>query len=325
MNVQHERNLHLRAHLKDPRVAEHLEVPWRTNGILAQCFFFVLTCIALGAFYGLAHLLEMPRPGVITGVAAIVLAEVLIAKRWFFTGVEAALWIVGLFALISELPRSGTPESMLVIAAACAIAGARVRNPLFGAAAAIFVMLYVEKRFDLGVVCALLIALASCIALLREWQRPSTEMLWIALALVRPVAGRFTADAQWRTTTIVLYTVFGAIALILAITRRHHALLLTAMIALGIAATDFAEPIAAPAEVKFAVAGALLLAIAFAISRKLRGRTHGFVLTPMELTPFDDAMELGATLNLQPAAAQPEPGLSTGGGKFGGAGASGDV
>ena len=324
MNVQHERNLHLRARLDDPRVGAPLEVPWRTNGIVAQVFFFILTCIALGASYGLANVLRIPRPGLITGIAAIVLAEMLIARRWFFTGVEAALWIGGVFALISELPRSGTPESMLVIAAACAIAGARVRNPLFGAAAAVFVMLYCEERFDLGVVCALVIALASCIALLRAWQRPSTEMLWIAMALMMPVAGRFTADARWRPMTIALYAIFGAVVLILAITRRHHALFLAAMIALGIAATDIAERIAAPAEAKFAVAGGVLLAIAFAISRALRDRTHGLVLTPIELTPFDDAMERGATLNLQPAVAQPDPQLSTGGGKFGGAGASGD-
>lgn len=325
MNVQDERNLHLRARLNDNRVAEQFQTPWRTSGIVAQCFFFALACIALGAFYGLVNVLSIPRPGLVTGAAAIVLAEVLISRRWFFTGVEAALWIGGVFALITELPRSGTPESMLVLAAASGIAGARVRNPLFGALAAIFVMLYFEKRLDAGVLCALLIALAACIALLRTWRRPSTEALWIALALVMPFAGRFTADENWRTVTIALYAIFGAIALVLAITKRHHALFLSAMIALAIAATDIADRIQAPPEAKFAVAGFALLAIAFAISRALRDRTHGFVLTPIALTPVDDAMELGATLTLQPPSAPtPAPQPATGGGQFGGAGASGD-
>ena len=324
MNAQHERNLHLRTRLKDPRATAQLEVPWRTNGIIAQCFFAVLTFIAMGAFYGLMQIFDIESDGLVVGVAAIVLAEVLISRRWFFTGVEAALWIGGMFALISELPRSGTPESKLVIAAACAIPGARVRNPIFGAVAAIFVMLYCEDRFDAGLLCALVIAFVSCLALLRTWRRPSTEALWIVLALVMPIAGRMTGDEKWLPVTIALYAVYGVIALILAITKRHHALFLTAIASIAIAVTDVAEQIAVPAEAKLAVAGFALLAIAFAISRALRDRTHGFVLTPVELTPFDDAMEVGATVTLQPSVQAPAPQPATGGGNFGGAGASGD-
>ncbi len=324
MNEQHERNLHLRARLKSEGIDAPLDVPWRTNGVIAQCFFFVLACVAVGACYGLFQVLEMPKPGLVSGAAAIVLAEVLIARRWFFTGVEAALWIGGMFALISELPRSGTPESMLVLAAASAIPGARVRNPLFGALAAIFVMLYFEEKFDWGVLCALFIAVVSCFALLRTWRRPSTEALWIALALVMPISGRFTADAYWRTTTIALYAIVGALALFLALMRRHHALFLTAMIAFAIAGIEVGEMIAAPREAKFASTGVALLVMAFAISRALRDRTRGFVLTPMALTPIDDVIEVGATLNLQPATPPPAPKPATGGGNFGGAGASGD-
>jgi hypothetical protein len=333
MNAQHERNLFLRARLRsdgllNDGIAAQLEMPWRANGVLAQAAFFVLTCIGLGAFYGLLHVVDMGGEGIVAGVAAIALAEYLIgARRWFFTGVEAALWLGGLFALISELPSSGKPEAMLVLAAACGIAGARVRNPLFGALAAIFVMLYCEKRFDLGVLCALIVALGACIALLRTWRRPTTEALWIALALVMPIAGRFTADSRWRDTTIALYAVFGMIALGLALARRHHAFFLAAIIALAIAGGDIAEQIAAPEDAKLAIAGAFLLIIAFAISRTLRGRTHGLVLTPIQLTPLDDAVEAGATLALQPttpAPPAPEPQPATGGGGFGGAGASGD-
>jgi hypothetical protein len=333
MNAQHERNYFLRARLRsdgllNDSIAAQLEMPWRANGLLAQAAFFLLTCIGLGAFYGLLHVLDMGGEGIVAGLAAIVLAEYLIgARRWFFTGVEAALWLGGLFALISELPSSGKPEAMLVLAAACAIAGARVRNPLFGALAAIFVMLYFEKRLDLGVLCALIVALGACTALLRTWRRPTTEALWIALALVMPIAGRFAADDIWRDTTIVLYSIFGIIALSLAVARRHHAYFLAAMISLAIAGGDLAERLTAPEEAKLAVAGALLLIIAFAISRTLRGRTHGLVLTPIQLTPFDDAVETGAMLTLQPttsAPPAPEPQPVGGGGGFGGAGASGD-
>jgi hypothetical protein len=333
MNAQHERNFFLRARLRsdgvrNDAITAQLDVPWRTNSLLAQAAFFLLTCIGLGAFYGFLHVFDTGREGLVTGVAAIVLAEYLIgARRWFFTGVEAALWIGGVFALISELPSSGKPEAMLVLAAGAAIAGARVRNPLFGALAAIFIMLYFERRFDLGVLCALVIALAACIALLRTWRRPTTEALWIALALVMPIAGRFTADAVWRDTTILLYAIFGIIALSLGLAKRHHALFLTAIIALGIAGGDFAEKLNDwPNEAKLAIGGALLLIIAFAMSRALRGRTHGLVLTPIELTPFDNAAEIGATLALQPTAPTPvaQSTPASGGGEFGGAGASGD-
>lgn len=332
MNAQHERNLFLRARLRgdgvhNDGVAAQLDVPWRTNGLLAQAAFFLLTCIGLGAFYGLLHVVDLGGEGIVAGVVAIGLAEYLIgARRWFFTGVEAALWLGGLFALISELPSSGTPEAMLVIAAACAIAGARVRNPLFGALAAVFIVQYFEKRFDLGVLCALVIAFVACIALLRTWRRPTTEALWIALAFVMPIAGRFHADRSWRDTTIALYAVFGVMALSLAMARRHHALFLAAMIALAIACGDFAEKLHDwPNEAKLAIGGTLLLAVAFAMSRALRGRTHGLVLTPIQLTPFDDAAEIGATLALQPTTAAPAPQPQpAGGGQFGGAGASGD-
>jgi hypothetical protein len=332
MNVQHERNLHLRARLKGEKlltdaVTAQLEVPWRTNGILAQIVFFLLTCLALGAFYGLMHMFEWPH-GIITGAVAIILAEYLIgARRWMHTGIEDALWIGGVIALISELPSSGSPEAMLVIAAAIGAAGFRVRNPLFGAAAAIFVMWYAERRFDLGVVVALSLALIACIALLRTWRRATTEWLWIALALAMPVAGRFTASVPWRTTTIALYAIYAIIAMLLAVRWRHHALFLTGMIAGAIAATDLAEQITRPAEAKFGLAGTLLLLIAFALTRTLRGRTLGFVLTPTQLTPFDETLQTAATLTLQPTYNAPpaaEPQVAAGGGGFGGAGASGD-
>lgn len=333
MNTQHERNFFLRARLRgdgvlNDGIAEQLDVPWRANGVLSQIVFFVLTCVAVGAFYAMLNELEIAREGLITGLAAIVIAEYLIGfRRWFFTGVEAALWGGGVFALISELPSSGKPEAMLVLAAGAAIAGARVRNPLLGALAAIFVMAYFEKRFDLGVVCALVIALIACIALLRTWRRPTTEALWIVVAIVMPIAGRFDADKIWIDTTIVLYAIFGIIALRLAIAKRHHALFLTAMISLAIAGTDLAEKVNAPNEAKLALAGTLLLSIAFAISRALRNRTDGLVLIPIQLTPFDDAAEIAATLALQPTASAPstaEPQPAPGGGGFGGAGASGD-
>ena len=64
------------------------------------------------------------------------MAEWLIRQRRFFgTGIESALWIGALFAIIFSLPSSGKPEALLVFAAACAMAGLRVRSAVFGTAA----------------------------------------------------------------------------------------------------------------------------------------------------------------------------------------------
>jgi hypothetical protein len=332
MNAGHERNLHLRARLKGEKllsdaVAAQLEVPGYTNGLLLQAVFFLLTCAAVAAAAQLLELFKVERPGLFIGPAALILAEYLIGARgWFHTGVEDALWLGGMLLLIGELPSSGTPEANLVIAAAIGLAGFRVRNSLFGAAAAVFVMIWAEERLDLGVICALLLGMAACIALLRTWRRPTTEWLWIAMALVLPIAGRTEADAVWRTATISLYAIYAGVTLWLALRRPHHALFLSAMIAGAISGTDLANLLTAPPELRFACSGAMLLAAVFAITRILRDRTRGFVLTPATLTPYDDTLQTVATLTMQPAHNAPpaaEPPVS-GGGSFGGAGASGD-
>jgi len=341
MNAQDERNHAVRERagqwceegLIDAETRRAVEasivVPWRTYGVISQCVFFVLTAIGMGAAYGLAEIIHVPKAGLFAGLAFLVAAEVLIHARWFGTGVEAALWIGGLFALITELPSTGAPEALLVIGAACAMAGVRVRNPIFGAAAAIFVMAYAEKKFDLGVVTALVIAGIAVAALLRSWRRPSTEWLWIVMALVLPVAGWFAADAQWRHATIALYAIFGFVALLLAFVKRHHALLLSGAIGITVAGVEFSKTVALPLELKLAAGGVFLFALAMIVSRALRSRTSGLVVTPAKLTAADDALSIAGAL-IASHASQAEASSATpearpqGEGGFGGGGATGD-
>lgn len=315
-------------------IAARNATSWRANGLLLQLVFFFLATIALAAFFGLCHALRLPQPGLFTAAAGIGIAEYLMharrtgadGRRRGVTRIEDALWLGGGLALISELPPSGKPEANLVIAAVFAAAGVRVRNPVFGAVAAIFVMIWSEQRFDVGTIAAVAVATVAMVALLREWQRPSTEWLMVTVMLALPVAGRFAADARWRSMTIAVYAIFGAVALALAITRRHHAFFLAALLGLSIAAVEAARTIALALEAKLAIAGALLLAIAFAASHALRHRETGLVLAPAVLTPFDDELQTVATLagsagQREPA---PQPPAADGGGSFGGAGASGE-
>lgn len=314
MKLEHERALML------PSIAE-ATVPHRTHGILLRATLFVLTLIGVFALNFFLDQVKVPQNGVVAGLAVIVIAEILILHwRWWWTGVEEALWIGGVYSMISELPSSGRPEAMLVLAAGAAIPGARVRNPLFGALAASFVAAYFEKRFDLGVVSALVIALIAAFALLRTWSRPSTEHLFIAIAVVLPVVGYSQAGAEWRQATIALYFAFGLVTFFLAVRYRHHALFLAGAIGIAIGSVELSRTIDLPLEAKLALGGALLLAGSWLASRALRDKTSGIVATPSKLTPFDDELEVAATVALPRAEFDPKV---ESGGEFGGAGATG--
>jgi hypothetical protein len=316
MNARDERLLVLR-----DRDVARVEMPWRTHGLLLRAVLFVFTALGTGALYWFLDLVDVPGPGIATGVIAIAAAELLIRKaRWWWTGVEEALWICAAFALISELPRSGTPEAALVLALAAAVPGWRVRNPLFGAVAACFVVTYSEARFDLGVICALVLGALAVLALLRTWERPSTEWLFVALAVVMPIAGRVYADALWRDLTIVLYFAFAIAVLTLAIRKRHHALFVSGGIGLAIAAVGLTERIDLAVEAKLALGGVLLLVGSWLVARALRDRTRGLVATPAKLTPFDDELEVAATIAISQQTFDEK---MESGGEFGGAGATG--
>jgi hypothetical protein len=314
MNAEHERRWILRD-------LAPMEIPWRSHGLLLRCVLGVLTLAGAWLVWLLLDAFDVPKPGLFIGPAALLIAEALIRlRRWWWTGVEEALWLAGTFALVSALPESGAPEANLVLALAAAIAGWRVRNPLFGAFAAIFIAQYFEDRFDLGVIAAIVIAFGAVLALLRTWRRPSTEWLFIAIAVALPIAGRFHADEVWRDTTIAVYAAFAIATLFLAIRKRHHALFVSGGIAAVIAAVDAAEKIDAPAEAKFAFAGVLLLVGSWLISKALKNNTTGFVTTPAKLTPIDDELQIAATL------ATPQQDFDQrmeSGGEFGGAGATG--
>jgi len=313
MNAEHERALAVRELTGIP-----LEVPWRTFGLFAQVVLFVLTCTGMAGFY-----FVFDENGILTGIVSLALAEVLIRWRhWFRTGVESALWLGGLYAFISEIPSHGKPEALLLLAAAAAIAGARVRNPLFGALAAGLVMHYFESKLDLGVLFALVSATIAVALLCRTWRRPSTEWLWIAIALILPLAGWAEADRQWRTATIALYAVFGVIAFAAAIVKRHHALFFAGAIGFTIATIELVRDLPVALEAKLAAGGAVLLVASLLVSRALRDRTRGFVIAKEKLTKADDLLEIAATLSVAPPAQAP-PVEPEGGGTFGGAGASG--
>ncbi len=327
--------------------------PWKHSGMIIGALFFVLTLIGIAALFWLCDLMDVPK-GFTTMVISIAAAELLIyALHFWSTGIESALWIGGLFAFIFGLPSEGKPEALLVFALAAALSGARVRNALFGALAAILVVAYAAVKTHEWwppVVVALTIAIAAALALRREWRRPSNELLFAAMAVVMPLAGYIAAESQkpYLGPGVIIYRepysgpdaavpilvdvqlaiIFAVAAVLffaLAIPRRDRATLIAAALSVGISAYEVRTLLHWSVEVQLIAAGVLLVAIAWVLSRLLRGRTRGFVVTPTALTRYDEAIQIAGAISVGPPAHTPAtPQRESGGGSFGGAGASGD-
>lgn len=306
--------------------------PWRSHGIVLSIVFFGLTVLAIVALNALAELWHLPE-GMVTAAVAIAVAEWLIHRRRFFgTGIESALWLGALFSIIFALPSSGKPEALLVFVAACAIAGFRVRSALFGCAAVVLVLSYIAVKADSAwpaMAFGIAAALVAAVALQREWQRPSTERLIGMVMIVMPVAAEIAWAVAGRGTAPLPFAVLAALLFALGIRGRDRVTLATGALTAGIAAFEARELFDFPLELKLIAGGALLIATAVAVARALRGRKTGFVIEPSAVTPYDEAMQILATLpSAHPASADPAaaaaPEIKSGGGSsFGGAGAGG--
>lgn len=299
---------------------------WRRMSILTQIVLFILTAAAVAAFSWLCELLEFPR-GVVTAIAAIGLAEFLILRKHFWrTGVESALWIGGLFAFIVALPSSGKPEAILAFVAASAIAGWRMRNALFGVLAAVLVVVYLQEKHWpwIAAAFALAVAIVALIAELRVWQRPSTEFLWQIALLVMPVAAYVpvTHRAIGDLRVVLIFALLAVLLILIGVRFRLPIVLAASAIALAIAAIEARPRIGFSAETYLIVAGAVVLAVAAALMQALRGGERGFVLTE-EPHEIDELLQIAGTLPLATPAAASAQATPTGGGQFGGAGASG--
>jgi hypothetical protein len=304
------------------------EERWRHNSLIVSIVFFCLTLFGVGAFAGLARLLFVPT--VASGVLVIAIAEVLIVKKKFFgTGVESALWISGVFFFIFALPHTGQPEAFLVVAAGFAIAGTRLLNPFFGTLAAICVVVYPGAKnssTDTMAIIALAVAIAAAVAQRVEWQRRSAERLLQMLAIVVPSAGAIAAEL-WtihRAHLAIAYAGGALVIFSLGIAFRARALLIAGALCAVVASYEASHLNDATLEAKLIAGGALMLVIAIALSRALRGRTRGFVIAPSILTGYDEAMQIAGAIHVTPPTPAPAAGggYESGGGGFGGGGAS---
>ncbi len=290
-----------------------VETPWRHYGMLLRIVFTVAAAIAVSAMFNLFRLLFLPK-GWFTAALAIGLAEWLIRKHRFFrTGIESGLWICGTFAFIFGLPSSGKVEAILVFAAAAALSGWRMRNTFFGVLSAILVIAYVAGKLDRqpplpAMIVASVIAIAAAFALRRVWQRPSTERLFAGLALAMPVTGYLATIAQriFNTNTptdVPVALILGTTAIVLfacGVIWRDRVLLVSATLSTACAAIELRDLIDYPDETKLIAAGVIVVAIAAILGRALRNATRGFVVTPVSVGAYDEAMQIGGIISVAP-------------------------
>jgi hypothetical protein len=284
--------------------------------LIAQIAFFFLTLLAVAALWFLCDLMKLPKGWVVLAIS-IVTAEVLIRRFDFWrTGVESGLWIGGLCVFIVSLPSTGRPEAILAFVAAFAIAGARLRNPLFGAVAVALTLAYLGAKHleDVALVAAAILSVVGSFLAARR--------LFAFIAVTAPVVG-YLVGRDVRSAALLLF-VAAAANLPIGIRTRERAALIAGAICTGIACYELRDLLPFDTEWKLIAAGAALLAIATILMRALRGRTTGITVTPMKPHELQDAMQIGAMLPMATPDATPDQAqLEPGGGGFGGAGASG--
>ncbi|HWS71862.1 MAG TPA: hypothetical protein VN605_07085 [Thermoanaerobaculia bacterium] len=333
-----ERELAMRHRFANVRaIASGTKTPWQRSSPWIALLFFGLTLFAISATFGFFSLLGLPK-GLLTAALCIGLAELLIQQRRMFgTGIESALWIGGLFAFLFGLPSQGRVEALLAFAAAAGLAGLRMRNPYFGTFSAILVVIYLAaaahgSAFWTGgaALLALALTIAAAFGLLRKWSRPSTDSLLVAMVVVMPVAAYVTGKVLTEQTALdlqvaIVFASVAALLLTLGLARRNRALLIAGLVTVACVAIEVHELFFRSLEARLLAGGALLLVLTAVVSRALRGRTLGIVVTPAPMTQLEQVIQMGGAVAIahpEPASQQP-PDLKPGGGEFGGAGASG--
>jgi hypothetical protein len=307
------------------------DAPWRSSRLIPRVIFFVLTlfCIAAGA--GLLAIMRLPEE-LFIAIAAIAVAEMLISQmRLFHAGPEEALWIAGTLALVFALPGSPSDEAALLIAAAFAASGVRVRNPLFLTVAIALVPLYLGLKLgssEPGSLIALAVGFSALALSSRQREDPLHEQVLALLVMAMPIAawGFSLADgpraAHWQAR-IVAALLVAAIFLPVGLVRRYRPAILGGIAGALIGGYELDRMLRWPGAVRFLLWGVVLLALSALAVALLRKRRSGLTSEKLDEIEGFGLIETAAAAVAVPRHEQGERPIGAGG-SFGGAGASGE-
>lgn len=311
-------------------IRSSLSLQWQPGSFLSRAAFFFLTMIAVGAFFGILHLARLPFRGVVMAIVCCSLAELLmIKKRFYHSGLEEALYLGGLFALIFALPGPARDEGLLLFAAASLIAGWRVLNPWFVVLGSVFVVVYVNARFNelAGGICATVLGVAALLLLSVSFRRPFHADVVAGIAVISPLLVWVTGTVlrnDLGVWPLLLFVIF-IVAAVVTFLGRLHAALLTALVAGALLGYEISQNFKWPDEIKLILSGAVTFAAAVLVERFLRTDRRGLTsrkALDRDMNLFDVLAVPIAAQAVMPSA--PEAQRSQGEGGFGGAGASGD-
>lgn len=324
----------LLSELEEQKTHELTKTGWRSSGIIARAVYFLLTLVCVGATYGLLNLMSAPEE-LFTGVAALIVAEILIV-RWhlFRAGPEEALYIAGLCLLILALPGPSRDEGLLLFAGAFLIAGVRVYNGLFLTIGCAQICVYLRVKGDQELPATFLaFAFAfSALALLnRPWRHPLWDRWFSWMLILMPLLawGLLRLDSQrfvHRLEVVAIGAVISIAFLIFGLILRHHAPLIAGLVTAGLTAWEVHDWLPILAEVKFLLSGMALLIVALVVNRILDGKTRGVISEAVDKLPGFGLIEAAAaslaTTHVAEGTAAPARRGDEGG--FGGAGSSGE-
>lgn len=295
----------------------------RVFRLWARAALFVLTIVCVAALYGLFHL-TVGLEGWLSAALCLALAEFLIRRsRFFRTGVEEALWIGGLFALIIGLPGPPKNEGLLLFGLACLIAGLRLLQPLFLALSPLFGLIWLMTELDTGEAggwLALAISVVATFLLRQEIRRPSIDWMLALLVAGSPLLAWIAFEIDSSITSLQLAAVLLTI-LVLVVTgaiSRLHPPLFGAMLVAVPAGFELGERFPMRADLKMLLAGLIVFGCGVALDRLLRQPPRGVTSRRLVREEGLELLEIAAVTPLAPPAT---PGPDRGG-EFGGAGAS---
>lgn len=326
---------------------------WRNARLVTRCAFFVLGTVAASMTASIFGMLHIEPPYLIPGVLLVAAAEWLIVQRRLaFAGVEEALELAGLSLIaiwvFSHVDPSQETLGSLLVVIAFGIAGLRLLNPLFTTAAAaalsVALLLALERpeannQVWAGLFCYALAWLALGLGAMR-FKRPSYDRMLCWLVIAMPPAGYlWLASAQGFEAIDYLHNhsfrvllaalmplVLGLAALATGLRRRSHGPLVAFMGCIACVAFELRRLTGLSFEARLMVWGSALLTGALIIERLLRKPRAG--ITSRKLGDGQETLGLLELAGAGAIAAQGHSesarGVRTGGGGFGGGGASGE-